>query len=81
MTMPRRQLVDVAVTRYYHVCAHHNHSCIVSFRQACMVSFRQACMERRGGPASVTEFIGMQARSSHGWTEAARGGCGVVESR
>jgi len=46
-----------------------------------IVSFRQACMERRGGPASVTEFIGMQARSSHGWTGAARGGCGVVESR
>ncbi len=46
-----------------------------------LVSFRQACMERRGGPASVTEFIGMQARSSHGWTGAARGGCGVVESR
>ena len=23
MTMPRRQLVDVAVTRYYHVSAHH----------------------------------------------------------
>jgi hypothetical protein len=25
MTMPRRQLVDVAVTRYYHVSAHHRH--------------------------------------------------------
>lgn len=45
------------------------------------VSFRQACMERRGGPVSVTEFIGMQARSSDGWTEAASGGCGVVASR
>jgi hypothetical protein len=53
----------------------------VNGTSATIVSFRQACVEWGGGTANVTEFIGMQARASHGWAEAARGGCGVVASR